>query len=223
MTPEGIQELPNGQWVVEGDTHLGKWAITKGTIVTDPNLFKFLRPALKEAGVESVWDIGANIGDHTRQYLDWGMEVVAIEPHTLAYECLKHNCPEAACMNIAASSTLETLRFTSQDNVGASRVNANGELQVAGYPLDSLDLPAPDFIKIDVEGFEVKALWGMEKTIKAYHPLVYIEINRGALKDQGHTPEDIVDFLKAVGYHRFYPYPERAKWGDQQFDLFCRQ
>src|SRR6478609_2624284 len=119
--PPGIEVIPQtGEWVVAGDSHLGAWAKQHGTIVTDPGLFRWLAPHLE--GVKVAFDIGSNIGDHTRAYLDMGMQVVAFEPNPLVFQCLFHNCPQALCVEMAASDKLGEARFTQLENVGASRV-----------------------------------------------------------------------------------------------------
>lgn len=217
---KGIEELPNGQWVVAGDTHLGKWAKEHGSIITDPYLFRFLQPHLSE--ITTAWDIGANIGDHTRQYLDWGKTVVAVEPNPLAFRCLVHNCPEALCVNIAASDAEGELRFSPLDNVGASRITPDGPVAVLAKPLDTLDIPAPDFVKIDVEGWEVEALNGMLRTLRKHKPVVFIEVNRAALATNGRSPEDITEILRDLGYSDFVPYPSGIMWTDPQFDILAK-
>lgn len=218
----GIEQLPNGQWVVEGDTHLGLWAKQHGSIITDPHLFRFLKPHL--ADCKTVWDIGANIGDHARQYLDWGMAVVAVEPNPLTFECLRHNCPEALCLNVAASDAEGTLTFAPLANVGASRITPDGTVLVAALPMDGTreGFPVPDFVKIDVEGWEVAALNGMRKTLQAHKPILYVEVNRAALAANDRTPEDIVAILRETGYTDFTPYPSGIKWTDPQFDILAR-
>lgn len=42
--------------------------------------------------------------------------------------------------------------------------------------LDELNLPKVDFVKIDVEGFELEVLKGMKKVIADSSPTLYIEI-----------------------------------------------
>lgn len=212
-----IHTLPNGQKVVQGDTHLSKWAIDKGNIITDPSVFRFLKPHLRSA--LTVWDIGANIGDHTRQYLDWGMQVFAFEPHPLAYECLVHNCPDARCFELAASHGPGEVKLALLDNVGASRVHADGQYVIRAAALDDLDLPAPDFVKIDVEGWEHAVLTGMAGTITRHHPILFIEMNAGALAANGVTPEAIHDTIRSLGYEQWHEYPASAKWSDPQFDV----
>lgn len=227
MIPEGIETVPGTDfWVVKGDTHLGLWAKQKGHIVTDPNVFKFLKPHIGHCKV--VFDVGANIGDHTRQYLDWGMEVFAFEPHPLTYQCLAHNCPEAICYRLAASDKEETLRFTHLDNVGASRIRPDGEIEVKAFPLDDFTsddcyapFSDPDFVKIDVEGHEPRVIAGMIETLKRAKPIIYVEINRGALAGNGFTREDVIGPLREIGYGRFTLYPARATWDDEQFDVLC--
>ena len=216
---EGITVLPNGQWVITHDTHLSKWAMQHGSIVTDPNLFRFLKPFMENVNV--VWDIGANIGDHTRQYLDWGKRVIAVEPNPLAYECLVHNCPEALTLNVAASDTDgDYVRFMRLDNVGASRINPDGDIKVATVILDKTETPAPQFIKIDVEGWELSALKGMMHTLCDHRPMVFCEINEGALAANDVTPDKLIDWIRGcLGECSMHFYPLKAKLGDPQFDI----
>lgn len=215
-----LEKLPNGQLIIKGDTHLSAWAKTHGSIITDPSLFRWLKPRLE--GVKVVWDVGAAIGDHSRQYRDWGMEVHAFEPNPLAYECLTHNCPDCECYNIAASDEVGELQFTQLDNAGASRITPNGEITVSAYPLDSMDLPAPDFVKADCEGFEMRVLRGMRETLTEYKPIVYCEINAGALAANGESYESVRGFLESLGYTDFLTYPPNASYSDLQFDLLVK-
>lgn len=220
MIPPGIETLPNGQWVVAGDTHFTVWSKQRGNIITDPHLMAWLKPHL--AGVTAAWDIGANIGDHTRQYLDWGMQVVAIEPNPVPFACLEHNCPEATCMNIAASDHHGILRFSQLENVGASRVSDSGMLVVEGRKLDGMAIPDPGFLKIDVEGFEVFALRGMIEMLKRAKPILFIEVNRGALEANGHGLGHIIAILEECGYHAGITYPPKVGINEPQYDLLVK-
>ena len=219
-THPGIETLPNGQWVVAGDTHFTVWSKQRGNIITDPHLMAWLKPHLE--GVTTVLDCGANIGDHTRQYLDWGMQVIAIEPNPLPFACLEHNCPEATCLNIAASDHDGILRFAQLENVGASRVSDSGMLVVEGRKLDDMGLPDPGFLKLDIEGFEVFALRGMIEMLKRAKPILFIEINRGALEANGHGLGDIIEILEECGYHAGITYPPKVDLNEPQYDLLVK-
>ncbi len=58
--------------------------------------------------------------------------------------------------------------------------------------LDNLNL-APDFIKIDVQGFEKNVLMGGAKTIETHHPLIMFEINH-----------DAEEYMKSIGWVQCY-------------------
>ena len=137
--PPGILALPNGQWVLEHDSHLSRWAEEHGTIVTDPSLFRFLDPYLKN--VEVVWDLGGCIGDHSRHYADLGKTVIAFEPNPVAFTCLEHNCPEVICLPYAASEKDGSLNFTILENAGASRITAQTEPMENASRLPSVCVP----------------------------------------------------------------------------------
>lgn len=218
--PPGIEALPNGEWIVSHDTHFAVWSRAKGTIITDPCLFQWLKPHLE--GVKVVLDLGANIGDHARWYADQGFQVIAVEPNPLVFPCLEHNVPEATCLNIAASDKDGELRFSQLENVGASRITPNGELTVQARKLDDLDLPDPCFLKCDLEGWEVFALRGMMETLKRCKPIIFCEVNRGALAANGHTPEDITDILRELGYSNIEIYPTTETWQSPQFDILVK-
>jgi FkbM family methyltransferase len=218
---KNIKELPNGIWVVSNDTHISKWVEEHNSLKCDPHLFQWLEPRL--SGCKRVWDVGANIGDHTRFYLDAGLMVIAFEPNPNAYECLKRNCGEAICKNVAASDMRGTIKMNLLDNVGASHIDDNGQVEVDAIPLDELEeaIWPPDFIKIDVEGFESKALAGMEGILQKKKPKLFVEFNHGALERCGSSPKQLKDQIESYGYTNFEIYPPKATPEDLQYDYLC--
>jgi FkbM family methyltransferase len=150
-----------------------------------------------------------------------GKTVYAFEPNPLAYECLCHNCPDSHNYNLAANSKDDELTFETLANVGESRISENGEIKVKAVKLDTLDLPKPDFIKIDVEGWEIHALQGMQDSINTHKPMLFIEINHGALSQNGHTADDILNFVKSAGYKNIITYPINSVISDPQLDILA--
>jgi FkbM family methyltransferase len=56
------------------------------------------------------------------------------------------------------------------------------------------DLPAPQFIKIDVEGAELEVLLGMSRVLKEFQPALFIEVHTGV------QPAALLNVLDAAGY-----------------------
>ncbi len=59
---------------------------------------------------------------------------------------------------------------------------------------------APDVIKIDVEGHEVKVLKGLYETIKKYKPIIFLETHYNRIPLDGDSTQDIVDFINEFNY-----------------------
>jgi FkbM family methyltransferase len=57
-----------------------------------------------------------------------------------------------------------------------------------------------DFIKADIEGWELKMLKGARETLKRFRPTIMIELNEDHLKRAGDSLADTWSFLTALGY-----------------------
>ncbi len=57
-----------------------------------------------------------------------------------------------------------------------------------------------DFIKCDVEGFELNVLKGAEKSLRKFKPIVFVEIEERHTKKYGINPEEMLRFFKKIGY-----------------------
>lgn len=75
------------------------------------------------------------------------------------------------------------------------------------FPLDDLltsrEIQNLSFIKLDIEGAELTALRGMDKTLRASNATLLIEINLRALNQQCSSGEMVLEFLKGYGYEMF--------------------
>jgi FkbM family methyltransferase len=61
-------------------------------------------------------------------------------------------------------------------------------------------LPAPDFVKIDVEGFELEALKGASETLSVYHPALFLEMHGETPREKKRKVIEIVDWLTMADY-----------------------
>lgn len=75
---------------------------------------------------------------------------------------------------------------------------------VAVYPLDELmtaeSLPAPDFVKIDVEEYEFPVLLGMRSTLQRIKPALVVELHGASPAAFSANVEQVVDLLLAYDY-----------------------
>lgn len=60
-----------------------------------------------------------------------------------------------------------------------------------------------DFIKVDVEGYELMCLKGASRTLIEFGPLLFLEVCDLWSADFGYEPTDLVKFLQSCGYVRF--------------------
>jgi FkbM family methyltransferase len=93
---------------------------------------------------------------------------------------------------------------------GRNIVEARIELKV----FDELffnQLTQVDVVKIDIEGAELFALKGMQKTIAKFKPLILMEVNETAMTEAGYTKDDLLSFLKPFNYKIFQIFRGKPK------------
>ncbi len=176
--------------------------ILEGEQKPDTNILSDILGCISEG--DTVVDAGAWIGGYTVPMCELvgneGM-VYAFEPNKEAWECLYANISKfvkVLCYNVALGDKEQGVGLHSEKGKQDSGYVVNGS-EVRMMPLDDYKL-SPDFIKIDVEGCELKVLKGATRTIKKYRPKMIIEINREALDRQGNTSHEIFDWLRKRHY-----------------------
>ena len=134
------------------------------------------------------FDIGANLGDRTKIFLDLGAEVVSVEPVTATFEKLSiqysdnhrvklmhkaigsaHSRKEIHVANVSDVSTLSTVFIREYANQKEHNLKWDNTEMVDVITLDNLieEFGEPAFCKIDVEGYELEVLIGLSKPINA--------------------------------------------------------
>lgn len=174
---------------------------------------KILESLNKYISCESViLDIGANVGNHA---MYWAMvrnvrKIYAFEPVESTYKILKKNIEinniqsKVEAYNCGLSDKNENADFLTyrQDNIGDTHLGAsyNGTMKL--FRLDDFigKIERIDFVKIDVEDYEVKVLLGAGETLKKHKPLVFVE----SLPDHY---EEMNMVLSDMGYEQVKEYP----------------
>jgi len=142
-------------------------------------------------------DVGAHIGFMSVDLAKFFKRVVAFEPQPENFECLQANVPDnVECFDVALGKDIRKAgmynpRFS---NSGAWELIAGDAVCV--YPLDSFGIEDVDFIKIDVQGYEMDVLQGAVTTLSRYQPTVLIECPKGTDWEKG---SDTMQFLMELG------------------------
>lgn len=168
-------------------------------------------------------DVGANLGEFTlfaASKLSKG-KVIAFEPVNKQLNMLKLNCSLNQFDNIIieeyglSDSQRKIEIFTSYStdlfdgiHEGLSTLFPSDSKFVVEQviPLKVFDdeyfdsLESFDFLKIDIEGGELFALRGMQKSIQKFKPAILIEMNNLTFNAAGYSVEEVANFLFSFGY-----------------------
>lgn len=212
-----VEILSNGVAVIKGDTHFAPWVKVHDSIVTDQWMAEQVCKHVKRG--QTVINGGANIGTLAKPLIDAGAIVVAFEPNPAAFKCLKHNCSKAICVPMGLSDRWQELKFSVQDNAGASHFSPSGTIEIETTWLDAWGLN-PSLILLDVEGYELKTLKGAAETIMEHKPVLILEVNKGALERSGDSDAALFEYIKSIGYD-FNVMQDNCKIGDDQYDIEC--
>jgi FkbM family methyltransferase len=159
----------------------------------------------------TTYDLGANYGMHAllmARLVGAAGNVYAFEPVPNIFNALKENVEinqlkQIKCIPSGVWDKNGKIQFFTGDHLGAGHIAEAGdesgsEMQVDVVSLDDFIFNQghhpPDFIKIDVEGAEGKALCGAWRSLETYHPTLLIDL---------HNPEQDVavgSVLQRLGY-----------------------
>ncbi|WP_194291697.1 FkbM family methyltransferase [Rhizobium sp. ICMP 5592] len=209
--PKGVVQKNNGRFEIfanANDPVIGSPALVGSY---EPEVASVIESLLKPG--DTFLDVGANIGYFSLLgALLVGREghVYAVEPNDLNVKLLEssrkaNNFENISVMQVGASPNIETLFLNSL--AGNGETGRLGEFDlfatrtVAGIPLDLLlsgRKKAVSLIKIDVEGFEYRALQGAETILSTDKPRIIFEF--AATGIDGISGEGFLSWLANKGY-----------------------
>jgi FkbM family methyltransferase len=174
-----------------------------------------------------VFDVGAHAGQYTKLFARAANHgrVYAFEPGSYARSILRtvvwlHGLSNVAVVPIALGSEarLDTLTVPLKNSgsfgFGLSHLGKPSErwravaqeivaLTTVDGVVKALELDRLDFIKADIEGWELRLLHGAESTLGRFRPRLLLELSSTALARAGDRLVDAFAFLAARGYRAF--------------------
>lgn len=182
--PDGFElwDTPMGSyWIPDGGKYVLPWNLAE----QKRKIYGTGAQAVQKGDV--VLDCGANIGVFTREALNAGAKlVVAIEPAPENIECLRRNFQAEIAggqvivypKGVWDKDDVLTLNIDPHNSAADSflieREGGHKGLQAPLVPIDKLvaelNLPRVDYIKMDIEGAEQRAIAGGNGTIAKFHP-----------------------------------------------------
>ncbi|SIN91899.1 methyltransferase, FkbM family [Singulisphaera sp. GP187] len=178
--------------------HVMFWS--QGLARFEPSTVRAIRAAIREG--DAVLDVGANIGFFSTLLSRWvgdGGRVLAVEPEVENRGLLRANLDSNGCGNVticecAIGAAPGIAEFSIDAATGATgrlgtELTASelavgtGKVQVVETRVETLDSlcevyqVTPSFIKIDIEGDEIKALEGATRILRTARPVIVSELS----------------------------------------------
>ena len=166
------------KWIAGAAIHgcwLGTYELDKQRLVQ-----RLVRPGM------TVYDIGAQAGFYTlifSRLVGPRGRVIAFEPslreaHYLVEHVRLNRLDNVRIVQAAVGAAPGLCGFTTDRPVTQNQLTTSDEtLMVPIVALDSLGLPEPDLIKMDIEGGESDALRGAVQTLREQQPIVLIALH----------------------------------------------
>ena len=151
----------------------------KYLLKTHSDKMKLYEDVLPLSDDETIVDLGAYDGDTIREFLTVTdgkyNKIIALEPDEKNFRKLERKTeglPNLIRLNLGAWDKEETLFF-------AKKSGRNSRLEETGIPVnfnsvDNIVTEEVTFIKMDIEGAELKALEGAKNTVAKYKPKLYV-------------------------------------------------
>lgn len=186
----------------------------RGSSAPDAESFDFVKSGML------VFDIGANRGNYTKVFLSKGARVIAVEPqeacvaflklrYTFAKNVIIEECGAGAetgtqTFFISNADSISSMNKSWIDKVKASdrftqwNVEWKKPIHVNITTLDNLIAKhgKPNYVKIDVEGFETEVLKGLTAPIE----MVSFEYTLPEMKDEA---IECINYLSSLGGYKF--------------------
>ncbi len=153
-------------------------------------------------------DVGGNSGGIFSLFLDKSKLIYVFEPipslyKTIENSILVNNEKKVVLIKKALGNSNEFVSML--DNNNSSVVNGATNAEVLTVEMSALDIELKslqkiDFIKIDVEGFELFVLEGSQKILKEKRPFLLLELHPFFIQNFDKNYTDVINFIENCNY-----------------------
>lgn len=172
------------------------------------NVMERVEEEIREGDV--FYDVGAGVGEYSAMASDIisPENIYSFEPLESNFGALKvlmklEGADEANLFNIALFDENKSVDFPEDKEPGYGKAYiGDGEGETDTMKADSLDIPPPDVVKVDVEGAELRVLNGMEeKIVEGETRCIFVECHRVAMMNRfNDLREEMEEYLDLLGY-----------------------
>lgn len=224
---------------------LMQWYIYWGlTDITRPKLYSLVKPG------DVVLDVGTNVGETLLNFAKLvGRDgyVYGFEPDEVNFGNVQKNIElnkfeNVHVFNLGISDTKASVKLYRVDphNLGMNRILSETEAaDLTDYTTietDTLDnviaqnnISRVDLIKIDIEGYEMHALRGGQRSLERFRPKLFIEVGYTRLIKNETSPNEMISFLNNLGYTVYHadtdemigPKHDFSPLGDGGIDVYA--
>lgn len=191
--------LRGKKWIAGSSTNHGFWLGTR-----EHKQRRIFEDTVSEASV--VYDVGAHVGFYSllaSVITGPGGSVYSFEPFESNLRFLKEHLrinkvDNVTLFEVAVADKPGKAYFSPGIGSFDGRLTPDGRIEVDTVSLDDLhergEIPAPEFIKMDIEGGEVAALEGARGILEQYHPTIFLATHGREIHAR------CVEFLEGLGY-----------------------
>lgn len=171
-----------------------------------------------------VIDIGANIGAHSlplAAHVGPSGLVIAVEPTKYAFDKMKVEISlneelkprirahQAMLMANGETALVDALSSSwplfppdgaHEQHLGVSKGTEGATVATLDGLVEKERLQKVDFIKLDVDGYEIEVLRGAQNVLKKFKPTIIFEHAPYSLEEMGYPPDGLIKSLTESGY-----------------------
>ena len=195
-----------------------------------------MRPLLERLIVRDavVLDVGSHAGQFAKLFARLAPEgrVIAVEPGRYALSILTravafNRLKNITILSLALGDKAERLALQMPvkpsgsfgfglSHFGRAAVDERAARREVGETVETTTidglmsqegLARLDFIKMDIEGWELRALTGAAASLAQHRPTIMVEVDNQHLARAEDSAQDLFEYLTGVGYRAFRPQP----------------